>query len=157
LVSVLCVVGYKDVGKTTVMEGLIKAFTERGLRVGTVKHHGGGGSFEPPLVDTARHRRAGAACSLVSSRHGWSLVVEEEWPLERLLELVGALGVDLVLVEGYKRAPYPKVEVVGPDGRRACLGDPHLLAVIGPATAEVPRFDRDEVGKLASYVLERVT
>ncbi|QHE51437.1 molybdopterin-guanine dinucleotide biosynthesis protein B [Pontibacillus sp. HMF3514] len=108
---ILQVVGYKNSGKTSVITSLIKALQKEGLKVGTLKHHGHGG--EPDKLDhgtdSSRHFDAGAVVSGVEGEgvFQWN-VREKSWSLDELLNLYQPLGLDVVLVEGYKSEPYPK-------------------------------------------------
>ena len=113
---ILQVVGYKDSGKTTLIEKIIHACNMEGWRVATLKHHGHGGR---PLIqdkgtDTARHRNAGAVVTGVEGNGTFILQVNEEEPISfhHLLCFYRCLDVDLVLVEGYKEGPYPKVMLI---------------------------------------------
>jgi molybdopterin-guanine dinucleotide biosynthesis adapter protein len=110
--KILQVVGYKNSGKTTLVEKLIKEAADQGYRVGAVKHHGHGGY--PDLSDlpndSNRHRQAGA---IVSSVEGNGLLqleaIQDEWSLQQILQIYSLLPIDVVLVEGFKKEKYPKI------------------------------------------------
>jgi molybdopterin-guanine dinucleotide biosynthesis adapter protein len=110
--KVLQIVGYKNSGKTTLVEKLIKEAVHQGYRVGAVKHHGHGGYPDLSGVpnDSNRHRQAGA---IVSSVEGSGLlqlqVMQDEWSLKQILQIYSFLPIDFVLVEGFKKEKYPKV------------------------------------------------
>ena len=99
------VVGWKNTGKTGLMERLVTEFTARGLRVSTLKHAHHSFDIDHPGKDSHRHRMAGATQVLLASRNRWALMHElrdeEEPTLEALLTKLAP--VDLVLIEGYKR------------------------------------------------------
>ncbi len=154
-------VGFSDAGKTTVLEKLIPEFVRRGYRVGTIKHHHGPRlELDKPGKDSWRHKAAGAATAVVCSptRIGMVRDVERDPRLEELLPLFQRT--DIVLCEGYKTAPYPKVEVF----RRQrvdspiCRNDPHLLAIIGdrPQQADVPCFSWSESSRLCDFLIQRL-
>lgn len=155
----ILVVGWSGSGKTTLMEKLVADLADRGLRVATVKHDAHGFELDQPGKDTWRHRRAGAVATAISSPTGFALVEgrASERPLEEILPLLAR--VDIILVEGYKNLPYPKIEVIGPDSQDepACLGDPLLFAVASdrPRTLRVPCLSRDDAAGIARLVLER--
>jgi len=111
MVPVVLVVGPSGVGKTTLLEKLLPALKERGLRVAYIKHIHGEFSLDQPGKDTWRLARAGADAVVISSPRKFALVrrVQEELPLEEILKTFG--DYDLVLVEGYKKAAYPKLQV----------------------------------------------
>jgi molybdopterin-guanine dinucleotide biosynthesis protein MobB len=162
-VRVYGVTGWKDSGKTTLVERLVAEITARGISVSTLKHAHHDFDVDQPGKDSHRHRAAGAAQVLVASRRRWALMTElrgaPEPPLEALLAELAP--VDLVLVEGYKRDRHPKIEA-----RRAATaqdliaeGDPSIEAVAADAPLPglaVPVFDLDDVPGIAAFILRRV-
>lgn len=120
--KVLGIVGWSGSGKTTLVVALLPLLKARGLTVSTVKHTHHGFDMDRPGKDTYRHREAGAQEVLVSSGTRWALLHEVEGPEPRLPELLARLQpVDLVLVEGFKSHPFPKLEVYRP-----ALGKPPI-------------------------------
>ena len=115
------IVGWKNAGKTGLMERLVTEMTSRGLRVSTVKHAHHSFDVDHPGKDSHRHRIAGATEVLLASRNRFALMHElrdaPEPTLSALLERLSP--VDLVLIEGYKRDAHPKVEA-----HRASTGNP---------------------------------
>ena len=105
------VTGWKNSGKTGLMERLVAEFTSRGLTVSTVKHAHHVFDVDHKGKDSYRHREAGAQEVLLSSRKRWALMHEHRGAEEATLdELLAKLSpVDLVLVEGFKLARHPKV------------------------------------------------
>ena len=159
--KVILIVGYKKVGKTTLIERLIPELSSRGYRVGTVKHHHSDFPVEVDAqgTDSSRHRRAGAS--------GVALVTPTDVALFRdtpggasLEEVAAALhGTDIVLAEGFHQAPGLKIEVLSaPNAQRRCAGDPQLLATVGPATgdATIASFEPDAVKSLADFIEREV-
>nr|WP_026049337.1 molybdopterin-guanine dinucleotide biosynthesis protein B [Bacillus bingmayongensis] len=107
---ILQIVGYQNSGKTTLMEKLIQAFAEEGMKVATIKHHGHGGYPEVPQKDSERHRQAGAVVSIVEGGGLLSLSsLRDEWSLQEIIRLYEFFKVDFILIEGYKAENYPKV------------------------------------------------
>ncbi|KPQ04749.1 MAG: molybdopterin-guanine dinucleotide biosynthesis protein MobB [Rhodobacteraceae bacterium HLUCCA12] len=106
------VTGWKNTGKTGLMERLVTEITARGLSVSTIKHAHHDTEIDHPGRDSHRHRQAGAREVLVSSPVRWALMHELRGANEPSLDdLLARLSpVDLVLIEGYKRAPHPKIE-----------------------------------------------
>ena len=155
------VVGWKNGGKTTLVERLIADISERGFRVATIKHAHHGFDIDQPGRDSWRHREAGAIQVLVASRRRWALMTElrgqqEEPPLADLLRQLAPA--DLVLIEGYKRDGHPKIEA----WRRACrqpplaLSDPTVRALArdeAPEGIAVPQFCLDDVKGIAGFIL----
>ncbi len=155
------VVGWKNGGKTTLVERLVAEIAGRGFRVSTVKHAHHGFDVDRPGRDSWRHREAGAAQVLVSSRRRWALMTElgGDDPELTLDELLARLSpADLVLVEGYKRDRHPKIEAWRAACRQAplALTDPTIRAVARDERLDgvsVPQFPLDDVGTIAGFVL----
>jgi molybdopterin-guanine dinucleotide biosynthesis protein MobB len=157
------VTGWKNSGKTTLMERLVAEIAGRGISVSTLKHAHHDFDVDQPGKDSFRHRAAGARQVLVASRARWALMTELRGaPEPDLGELVAQLApVDLVLVEGFKRDRHPKIEV-----RRAAAAQEPIAA--GDATIEavasdvplhdvgVPVFGLDDVAGVAGFILRRV-
>ena len=119
---VLGVVGWSGSGKTTLLTKLIPLLRAADLTVSTVKHTHHGFDMDRPGKDTYRHREAGAHEVLVASGTRWALLHEVVGPEPELPDLLARLQpVDLVLVEGYKTHPFPKLEVYRPS-----LGKPPI-------------------------------
>lgn len=107
------IVGWKNSGKTTLVEALVREMTGRGLLVSTVKHAHHVFDIDVPGKDSYRHREAGAHEVIVASGQRWALMHElreaPEPPLDALLAKLAPC--DLVLVEGFKQGAHPKIEV----------------------------------------------
>ena len=120
--KVLGVVGWSGSGKTTLIERVLPLLAAAGCTVSTVKHAHHGFDMDRPGKDSFRHRTAGARETLVVSGTRWALLHEEAAPTAALPVLLARMEpVDLVLVEGFKTHPFPKLEVF-----RASLGKPPI-------------------------------
>ena len=156
------VVGYKNAGKTGLMERLVTDITGRGFTVSTLKHAHHVFDVDQPGKASHRHRPAGAHQVLLASRVRWALMTElRENDEPPLADLLGQLDpVDLVLVEGYKRDAHPKVEA-----HRAVTGNP-LIAPDDPTVCAVasdtaltldrPVFDLNDTAAIADFILSEV-
>lgn len=160
--------GWSGAGKTTLMIRLIPALTARGLSVSTLKHAHHDFDVDQPGKDSYRHREAGATEVLVASDRRWALMHEHRGAGEPVLaELVAKLSpVDLVLVEGFKRDPIPKLEVWRQGSAKSPLY-PEDASVVALATdvaaADLPvppgtrpLFHPDDVEAMASFILRHV-
>jgi len=131
--KVFGIVGWKNSGKTTLVEAVIRELTGRGLRISTIKHAHHGFDIDVPGKDSFRHREAGATQVLIASSRRWALMHEHrEEPAPDLPELLACLApCDLVLVEGFKSGPHRKIEVVraGADGELLADRDATICAV----------------------------
>jgi molybdopterin-guanine dinucleotide biosynthesis protein B len=120
---VIGLAGWSGSGKTTLLASLIPLLTASGLRISTIKHAHHAFDVDTPGKDSWTHRQAGASEVLVVSDTRWALMHELRGaPEPSLAELLGKLSpCDLVIVEGFKREPIPKVEIW-----RAVVGKPIL-------------------------------
>lgn len=156
------VVGYKNTGKTGLMERLVTEITGRGFSVSTIKHAHHSFDVDHEGKDSYRHRQAGASQVLLSSGKRWALMSElrhaNEPPLEVLLTKLDP--VDLVLIEGYKRDGHAKIETYRgvTKGDLLSPNDPTILAVAADCTVQVtvPSFDLDDTVQIADFVLAQV-
>ena len=156
------VTGWKNAGKTGLMERLVAEITRRGFTVSTIKHAHHSFDVDHPGKDSHRHRIAGAREVLLASRNRVALMQElRDSPEPPLSDLLARLSpVDLVLIEGYKRDTHPKVEahraVTG--NPLIAPGDPTVRAVASdtPLTLDRPVFDLDDTVAIADFILAEV-
>ncbi len=154
------VTGWKNTGKTGLMERLVQEMVGRGLTVSTVKHAHHDTETDLPGTDSYRHRQAGAREVLLSSPRRWALMHELREESEPMLaELLTRLApVDLVLVEGYKRADHPKIEAHRAAAGRALLAPDNstIRAVASDVTLEglpCPVLPLDDTAAIADFIL----
>ena len=155
--------GWSGSGKTTLIESIIPRLTARGLRVALVKHAHHEFDIDQPGKDSWRHRHAGCTEVLVSSRLRWALMHELRGARELTLgDVLDRLSpCDLVLVEGYKAAPIPKLEVWRPTVGKPTLhpSDPHIVGIATdlPETvqADLPIFALSDHDGIATFVHEQ--
>ena len=157
--KVIGVAGFKNAGKTTLVEKLVTELTRRGHRISTVKHAHHSFDIDHEGRDSFRHRKAGAAEVAVVSRHRWAIIHESREETEPTLEeiLAKLAPCDLVIVEGYKRDTHDKIEVRNLSLSHPNLAgdDPTVVAVAANGAipdAPVPVFDRDDVTALAGFI-----
>lgn len=158
------ITGWKNSGKTTLLTGLVREFTARGLRVSTVKHAHHHFDIDKQDTDSFRHREAGATEVMIVSGKRWALMhelrQENEPPLGAALARISAC--DLILVEGYKRESHPKIEVRRQSailGEPIAPGDPSVVAVAADYEANtdpLPRFLLDDVVLIADFISARL-
>jgi molybdopterin-guanine dinucleotide biosynthesis protein B len=138
--KVLGIVGWSGSGKTTLLVALLPLLRAAGLVVSTIKHAHHGFDVDQPGKDSHRHRLAGAHEVLVASARRWALLHEIEGPEPNLSALLTRMAqVDLVLVEGFKSHPHPKLEVHRPSLGKPSLWDrePEVVAVASDSTPDI--------------------
>lgn len=154
--------GWSGSGKTTLVEKLIPRFVRRGLRVSLVKHAHHNFDVDTPGKDSYRHRQAGASEILVTSSRRWVLMHElrgaQEPSFDEQVKRVSPC--DLLLVEGFKFAPIPKLEVWRKETGEALLhpNDPHIVAVATDARIEskLPLLDLNDDAAIARFILKHL-
>jgi len=156
---VIGLAGWSGAGKTTLITRVIPVLVRRGLKVATVKHAHQNFDIDRPGKDSWRHREAGASEVAVVSPRRWAVIHELREEAEPpLAEMLGKLSpADLVLVEGFKRLAYPKLEVY-----RLSLGKPLIqpdddciVAIAAEAPlpgASVPVVMLDDVDTIADVL-----
>jgi len=152
--------GWSGSGKTTLATRLLPALLRRGVSVSTLKHAHHDFDVDQEGKDSWRHRQAGAHEVMVVSDRRWALMRELRGAPEPTMDeiLRHMSPVDLVLVEGYKRGPHPKLEVY-----RAALGktvladeDETIVAIASDMPVPgvcLPFFDLDDIEAIASFVI----
>ena len=156
------IAGYSGSGKTTLIERLVPLLTGQGLRVSLIKHAHHGFDVDQPGKDSYRHRHAGCGEVLVASSVRWALMHELRGaPEPALQELIKRISpCDLLLIEGFKREPIPKLEVY-----RSSLGepllfpqDPRIIAIAADqrVDTQLPQFDLNDVPAVAAFIRKHV-
>lgn len=161
--KVFGVVGWKNNGKTTLVVRLVEHLSATGWRVSTVKHAHHAVDLDQPGKDTWRHREAGAQEVVLATARRWAVIHElRQEPEPPLAELLARLSpVDIVLVEGFKRFPHPKLEVHRRERGTPLLArdDPTIVALASDEPVPdlaLPRFDLDDIPAIAGFLLQRL-
>jgi molybdopterin-guanine dinucleotide biosynthesis protein B len=152
--------GWSGSGKTTLMTLLIPELVARGITVSTLKHAHHSFDVDQPGKDSWRHRQAGAGEVMISSQNRWALMHELRGaPEPSLDELVARMSpVDLLLIEGFKRHPHPKIEIYRPSLGKPLLHpeDPFVVAIASDEMLpglSLPLLPLSDVGAIASFIL----
>jgi molybdopterin-guanine dinucleotide biosynthesis adapter protein len=151
--------GWSGAGKTTLLKRLIPCLIAQGLRVSTLKHAHHDFDIDQPGKDSWEHRQAGASEVLVASSRRWALMHELRDEGEPgLATLLGRLSpVDLVLIEGFKRDPHPKLEIFRAVNGKPPLhpDDPRIIAIATDVTFPNFRgasFGLDDIDAIAAFI-----
>lgn len=152
--------GYSGSGKTTLIEQLIPRFVLAGIKVSLIKHAHHVFDIDKPGKDSYRHREAGASEVLVTSDQRWVLMHELRGAPEPSLEqqIARFSPCDLVLVEGFKRAAIPKLEIHRPSFGRPLLfsEDSNIVAVASdaPVNTALPLLDLNNPDEIAQFIIQ---
>lgn len=158
----LGIAAWSGTGKTTLLEGLLPRLARRGLRTAVIKHAHHAFDVDQPGKDSHRLRQAGATPMLVASRARWAMMMEtpeqQEADLAQLIETVRSQQPDLVLVEGFKAWPLPKLELYREElGKTLRVAeDPWVKAVASHPPIAVPAgvewLDLDDLDSIADWI-----
>jgi molybdopterin-guanine dinucleotide biosynthesis protein B len=152
--------GWSGSGKTTLITKLIPHLIGRGVTVSTLKHAHHGFDLDKPGKDSFMHRAAGATEVIISSAKRWAILhelrEEAEWDLGDLVAKMSP--VDLVLVEGFKRDAFPKLEIHRAENGKPLIQpeDPYIVAIAADSTlpdAKVPVIDLNDIDAIADVLL----
>jgi len=157
-------VAFSGTGKTTLLKQLIPLFKARGLRLALIKHTHHTFDVDTPGKDSYELRHAGADQVMVASRHRWALMVEtpqqtDDPQLEVLLSHLNSDALDLVLVEGFRHAPIPKIELHRPVLQHPLLfpDDVNIIAIASDAPLSVkthlPVLDLNNPAAITDFIL----
>jgi len=159
-----------NAGKTTLINKLIVELGVRNIRVSVIKHAHHQFDIDHPGKDSYKIREAGAVQTLIASSNRWALMTEmqrtpnppDETNLDTLIQLINPDYADLILVEGFKTANIPKIEVHRPSlgEPRLWAGDPNIIAVASDVQLEtklqLPVLDLNNIEAIANFILKRI-
>ena len=154
----LQIVGYQNSGKTTLVEKIVKKGTELGVKIATIKHHGHTSSLKKinQEKDSSRHFEAGASATIVEG--GGNLQLEAKtsgWTLEKLIQLYALFENDMIVIEGFKSADYPKIVLIRNDEDMELLTSlTNIVAVITwiPIQSNLPLFHINDEEKYVDWI-----
>lgn len=152
--------GWSGSGKTTLVTRVIPELTERGLKISTIKHTHHNFDIDKPGKDSFRHRTSGAHEVVITGAQRWALLHENrgepEPNIEQMLEHMSP--VDLVLIEGFKTYPHPKMEVYRAEVGKPmlCGDDPSIVAIAttDDLDVNVPRIDLEDIEGVTDFVIQ---
>lgn len=154
------IIGWKNAGKTSLMERLVTVLTARGYSVSTVKHVHHDVDLDQPGKDSRRHRDAGAQEVILAGANRLALMVEHRTGEPSLADVLSHLQpVDLVLIEGYKRDTHAKVQVWRAEAGHDLIQDPTIRAIATDAALppqSVPVLDLNNTNAVADFILLEV-
>ena len=161
MTPLLAIAAWSGTGKTTLLKRLIPELCVRGLRPGLIKHTHHDMDVDKPGKDSYELRKAGAAQTIVASEQRWALMTETpetpELDLTWLVSRMDASKLDLVLVEGSKHEPVPKILLFRQNsGHRVeeLIIDEHTIAVASdmPIATSLPQLDLNDIQQIATFI-----
>lgn len=149
--------GYSGVGKTTLMEKVVRELKRKGLRIAVVKHDAHGFDLDQPEKDSWRYAQAGSDLIVLASPQKTAFLEQRELPLFQLLSRID--GVDLILVEGFKGEPLVQIGLCRQAaGKRLPSAPDRYVAIVTDVPeqegAATPRFRFDQFRELADFIWE---
>ena len=159
MIPIVSIIGKSNTGKTTLIEGLIREITHRGYRVATIKHNRHGFEIDHEGKDSWKHRRAGAHLTVIASPEQVALIedTKKDYTIAELRDRY-IREVDIILIEGYKKNPYPKIEVYRKEisARPLANREDNLIAIVtdDPVTVDVPRFHKEDIVELSDLIVD---
>lgn len=156
---IISIAGKSNAGKTTFVVKLITELTQRGYRIGSVKHTHHDINLDQKGKDSWRHKQAGAKTTLLVTDQHIAMVKDDPRPdIEKMQSYLSDM--DLILAEGFKRQPLPKIEIFrmdGPHDHPLFLDHPDLIALVTDMTLtlSVPVFGLNDIESMATFVQER--
>jgi molybdopterin-guanine dinucleotide biosynthesis protein B len=164
-VPILGFAAFSGTGKTTLLAQTIPVLKHHGLRIGLIKHSHHNFQIDQPGKDSFRLRAAGASPVMLISTHRRAIITEitpeREPQLDEQLKLFDQSELDLILVEGFKAEPFPKIELHRPSLNKPLLypNDPNIIAIASDYTLETPDYltqlDINQPEMIAAYILNQ--
>jgi molybdopterin-guanine dinucleotide biosynthesis protein B len=160
LIPIISIVGRSNTGKTTLIEKLIPELRRRGYRVATIKHNVHGFDIDHEGKDSWRHKKAGARLTVIASPHRIAVIedVSKDYELSELRDRY-VRDVDVILSEGFKVNPHPKIEVVRAEVKHGplCSREDNLLAIVSdePVDRGVSCLDIDDIRGIADLIEDK--
>ncbi len=154
--KIVTIVGKSNSGKTTLLEKLIAELTQRGHKIGSVKHAHDGFEMDKEGKDSWRHRKAGASATLVITENKIALIKDD--PSNYIEKMTANLSdMDVIIAEGFKNQELPKIEVFRTGSvhkRPLCMTDENLIAFVTDSDyhPDVPVFGLEEISAIADFI-----
>ena len=165
-IPILGIVARSGTGKTTLIEKLIPLLSKKQLKIAVIKHSHHTFQWDTPGKDSARFRQSGARQILLASPNQWVHYTETQTAqvptLKCAIERLDKSACDLILVEGFTRETFSKIEVYRRELKQPPLfaGDSNIIAVVsnGPlVTGKLPLLPLDDTQGIADYIYEHLT
>ena len=158
--KIIGITGWKDVGKTYYASLIIKLLVKRGYQVGSIKHAHHDFDIDKPGTDSFKHREAGSNQVIVSSSKRWAKITENNNKNEKSLdELIQELqNVDVIVVEGFKKNNYPKIEILSKDLKNRNKETKNVIAIVSDDLKDTitPVFKENDIENLVEFIIKKI-
>lgn len=154
--KIITIVGKSNSGKTTLLEKLIACLTQRGYKIGSVKHAHDGFEMDKEGKDSWRHRKAGAKSTLVITQNKAAIIKDDKTSyIEKMRSYLSDM--DIILAEGFKKQTLPKIEVFRTQSvhkHPLCMEDENLIAFVTDSDykPDVPVFGLEDIRRIADFI-----
>ena len=158
--KIIGITGSKDVGKTYYAVLIIKLLTQRGYKVGSIKHAHHDFDIDKPGTDSFKHREAGSTQVIISSSKRWAKITENydnnEKNLEELIEEFH--NVDIVVVEGFKKENHPKIEISSKGLKNKNKEINNVIAIVSDELKDTstPVFKKNDTKNLVEFIIKKI-
>ena len=155
-IKIITIVGKSNSGKTTLLEKVIALLTDKGYKIGSVKHAHDGFEMDKEGKDSWRHRKAGAGATLVISKDKIAMVKDDSTNyIEKMQSYLSDM--DIILAEGFKKQALPKIEVFRIDSGHKeplCMADENLIAFVTDSNykPDVPVFGLEDINSIVDFI-----
>ena len=153
---IITIVGKSNSGKTTLLEKVIALLTDKGYKIGSVKHAHDGFEMDKEGKDSWRHRKAGASATLVITENKIAMVKDDTTSyIEKMQSYLSDM--DIILAEGFKKQNLPKIEVFRTKSvhkEPLCMNDENLIAFVTDSAykPDVPIFGLEDINQIANFI-----
>lgn len=154
--KIITIVGKSNSGKTTLLEKLIACLTQRGYKIGSVKHAHDGFEMDKEGKDSWRHRKAGASSTLVITQNKAAIIKDDKTSyIEKMRSYLSDM--DIILAEGFKKQTLPKIEIFRTKSvhkQPLCMEDENLIAFVTDSDYKpgVPVFGLEDIRNIADFI-----
>jgi len=154
--KIITIVGKSNSGKTTLLEKVIALLTDKGYKIGSVKHAHDGFEMDKEGKDSWRHRKAGAGATLVISKNKVAMVKDDSTSyIEKMQSYLSDM--DIILAEGFKKQALPKIEIFRTDSGHnepLCMADKDLIAFVTDSNykPDVPIFGLEDINNIVDFI-----
>jgi len=154
--KIITIVGKSNSGKTTFLEKVISLLTDKGYKIGSVKHAHDGFEMDKEGKDSFRHRKAGAVATLVITENKIAMIKDDTTNYIEKMQFYLS-DMDIILAEGFKKQDLPKIEIFRTQSvhkEPLCMQDENLIAFVTDSgyKPDVPIFGLEDIKQIVDFI-----